>query len=79
MCHSERSEESLHLKAQSPRKNAGILRFAQNDRGSPFPLSMTNNPYQVSGKNRGQGLGSAHYGEEVWYTRGARGFVYSQV
>ena len=33
-CHSERSEESLHLKAQSVRKNAGILRGVYPERQS---------------------------------------------
>jgi sorbitol-specific phosphotransferase system component IIC len=46
-CHSERSEESPHLKAQSVRKNAGILRFAQNDRESGYPLRMTAIAYEI--------------------------------
>ena len=39
--------------------NAGILRFAQNDRRWPFLLRMTNNPYKTvdiigSGRARAQ-------------------------
>jgi hypothetical protein len=46
-CHSERSEESPHLKAQSVRKNAGILRFAQNDRQWGYPLRMKDIAYET--------------------------------
>src|SRR5208337_994768 len=46
VCHSERSEESRHFFAPAELSNAGILRFAQNDRWSPILLRMTNNPYQ---------------------------------
>src|SRR5208337_930912 len=45
-CHSGRSEESPHLKAQSVRKNAGILRFAQNDRQRGCPLRMADIAYK---------------------------------
>jgi hypothetical protein len=47
-CHSERSEESRHFFALIELSNAGILRFAQNDRGWHFPLRMTNNPYEMA-------------------------------
>ena len=47
-CHSERSEESRHFFALVELSNAGILRFAQNDRRRPFALRMTNNPYQLA-------------------------------
>ena len=55
-CHSEPvrfaqgrlREESRHFFALIELSNAGILRFAQNDRRWPFPLRMTNNPYQLS-------------------------------
>jgi hypothetical protein len=46
VCHSERSEESRHFFALIQLSNAGILRFAQNDRRWPFLLRMTNGPYQ---------------------------------
>ena len=45
-CHSERSEESRHFFALVELSNAGILRFAQNDRR--WPYSSTNDEQPVS-------------------------------
>ena len=39
VCHSERSDESRHFVALVDLSNAGILRFAQNDRRIGFALA----------------------------------------